>query len=214
MTSLITHLLSVPGWFAVLVVFLLPALESSVFLGFVVPGELALLLGGVVASQGHVPVAAVAAAGIVGAITGDAIGYLVGRRWGRRILDSTVGRFVGAARLDRAEHALSTRGGWTVFVGRFTVALRVLVPGLAGMGRMPYRRFVVFNVAGAVLWGGALVAVGYFAGATWQHVAHLISNAGLAATAAVVVVLVGRHVLRNRRRRTTVGIVTEGGRGR
>jgi len=205
MTTLITHLLSVPGWLVVLVVFLLPALESSVFLGFVFPGELALVLGGVVAGQGHAPVALVAAAGIAGAIAGDGVGYLVGRHWGRRILDSTVGRFVRADRLDRAEHALSERGGWAVLVGRFTVALRVLVPGLAGMGRMPYRRFVVANVAGAVLWGTAMVAAGYLAGSSWQHVAHLVSNAGLVVTAVVVAALLGRHALHRHRGRTTVG---------
>ncbi|KAB2812706.1 DedA family protein [Pimelobacter simplex] len=204
MTTFVEHLLSVPGWLALVVVFLLPALESSVFLGFVVPGELALLLGGVVAGQGHLPVVAVAAAGIGGAISGDAIGYVVGRRWGRRILDSVLGRFVRPDRLDRAEHALSTRGGWTVLLGRFTVALRVLVPGLAGMGRMPYRRFALFNVLGAVLWGGAMVAAGYLAGASWQHVAHLVSTAGLVVTAAVVVLLLAWHALHGRRRRTTV----------
>lgn len=204
MTSLVAHLLSVPAWLAVLLVFLLPALESSVFLGFVVPGELALLLGGVVAGQGHAPVALVAAAGIVGAIAGDAIGYVVGRRWGRRLLDSVLGRFVRADRLDRAEHALTRRGGWTVLLGRFTVALRVLVPGLAGMSRMPYRRFALFNVAGAVLWGGAMVLAGYLAGSSWQHVASQVSNAGLAVTGVVVAALLVRHLL-SRRHRTTVG---------
>ncbi|TQK73293.1 DedA family protein [Nocardioides sp. SLBN-35] len=200
MTALVEHLLAVPAWLAVVVVFLLPALESSVFLGFVFPGELALLLGGVVAGQGHVPVAVVAAAGIAGAAAGDTVGYLVGKRWGRRILDSTVGRFVRADRLDRAEHALSRRGGWAVLVGRFTVALRVLVPGLAGMGRMPYRRFLLANLTGAVLWGGMMVAAGYLAGSSWQHVAHQLSNAGLVLTGVVLAFLVGRHVLARHRR--------------
>ncbi len=205
MSGLIAHLLNVPTWLAVLVVFLLPALESSVFLGFVVPGELALLLGGVIAGQGHAPVALIAAAGIGGAIVGDAVGYVVGRRWGRRILDGMFSRFIRAHHLDKAEHALSDRGGWAVLVGRFTVALRVLVPGLAGMGRMPYRRFAVFNITGAVLWGGLMVTLGYLAGANWQHVAHLVSNAGLAVTLTIVALLVGRHLLRRRRAVTTVG---------
>ncbi|MBM7516943.1 DedA family protein [Nocardioides nitrophenolicus] len=204
MTALVEHLLAVPAWLAVVVVFLLPALESSVFLGFVFPGELALLLGGVVAGQGHVPVAAVAAAGIAGAAVGDSVGYVVGKRWGRRILGSTVGRFVRADRLDKAEHALSRRGGWAVLIGRFTVALRVLVPGLAGMSRMPYRRFLLANLTGAVLWGGAMVAAGYLAGSSWQQVAHQISDAGLVLTGAVLAFLVGRHLIgRLRRGHTT-----------
>jgi membrane protein DedA with SNARE-associated domain len=204
-TGLLQHLFVLPAWLAVVVVFVMPALESSVFLGFVFPGELALLLGGVIAGQGHVPVGAVAAAGIAGAAAGDTVGYLVGRRWGRRILDSTVGRFVRAERLDQAEHALSRRGGWAVLVGRFTVALRVLVPGLAGMGRMPYRRFLLANLTGAVLWGGMMVAAGYLAGSSWQRVAHQLSNAGLVLTGGVVALVVGRRVLGRLRRgaRTT-----------
>ncbi|GAA3659156.1 DedA family protein [Nocardioides ginsengisoli] len=201
MTALIEHLLTVPTWLAVLAVFVLPALESSIFLGFVFPGEIALLLGGVLAGQGHAPVVLIGAAGIAGAIVGDAIGYVVGRRWGRRILDSAVGRFIKPQHLDKAEHALSDRGGWAVLVGRFTVALRVLVPGLAGMGRMPYPRFALSNVAGAIVWGSIMVTVGYLAGASWRHAQHLVSIGGIAFTVGIVVVLIVRHV---HRRRTTV----------
>jgi membrane protein DedA with SNARE-associated domain len=200
LTGLVQHLLATPGWVALLVVFALPALESSAFLGFVFPGEMAVLLGGVAASQGHVPLAGVIAAGVGGAVAGDAVGYLVGRRWGRRILDSALGRFVKAEHLDRAEHALGRRGGWAVFGGRFTVALRVLIPGLAGMAGMPYRRFAAANIAGGTLWGATMVLAGYLAGSSWHTVGHYISWAGLDITAAVVAVLVTGVALRRRRR--------------
>lgn len=196
MSGLVAHLLGLPAWLALLVVFGLPALEASAFVGFVFPGETALLIGGVLAGQGHLPLAAVLAAGIGGAATGDTLGYLAGRRWGRRILDSTLGRFVRAEHLDRAELALARRGGWTVFVGRFTVALRVLIPGLAGMARMRYRTFAAFNVAGAVLWGGLMVLAGYLAGTSWHAVAHLLSGAGLALAGVLVAALVAGHLLR------------------
>lgn len=201
MTALLEHLLTVPLWLAALAVFLLPALESSIFLGFVVPGEIAVVLGGVLAGQGHAPVVLIGAAGIAGAIAGDAIGYVVGRRWGRRILDSALGRFIRSEHLDKAEHAVGDRGGWAVLVGRFTVALRVLVPGLAGMGRMPYPRFALYNVVGAIVWGSVMVGIGFFAGASWHHAQHLVSLGGLAFTATIVVALIGRHLYR---RRTTV----------
>ncbi|GAA1966990.1 hypothetical protein GCM10009798_29150 [Nocardioides panacihumi] len=191
MSAIVAHLLSTPVWLTLLVVFALPALESSAFLGFVFPGELALLLGGVAAGQGHVPLAGVLAAGVAGAVAGDAVGYVVGRRWGRRILDSTMGRFVKAEHLDRAENALGRRGGLAVLLGRFTVALRVLIPGLAGMGRMPFRRFAVFNVLGAVAWGGLVVVAGDLAGSNWHTVEHLVTGIGGAMTALVVAVLVG-----------------------
>lgn len=205
MTAIIAHLLLLPAWLALIVVFALPALESSVFLGFVFPGEIALILGGVVAGRGHVAVAGVLAAGIGGAIAGDAVGYLVGRRWGGRILDSTVGRFVKAEHLVQARAALARRGGLAVLLGRFTVALRVLIPGLAGMADMPYRRFAVFNITGAVLWGGLMVIVGYLAGNNWQRVAHLISSVGLGATLAAVAVTGGVLLLRHRQRRRVAG---------
>lgn len=199
-TGLIEHLLTTPVWVTLLAVFALPALESSAFLGFVFPGEMAVLLGGVAAGQGHVPLAAVLTAGVCGAIGGDAVGYVVGRRWGRRILDSTLGRFVKAEHLDRAERALSRRGGWAVFGGRFTVALRVMIPGLAGMARMPFRRFAFANATGGALWGSAVGLAGYLAGNSWHTVGHYISVAGVGITAGVIALLLAGRVLRRRAR--------------
>jgi membrane protein DedA with SNARE-associated domain len=202
MTGFLDQLLATPAWLVLLVVFALPALESSAFLGFLFPGETAVLLGGVAAGQGHLPLAAVAAAGIAGAVLGDAIGFQVGRRWGRRLLDSTLGRFVDARHLDRGERALRRGGVWAVFLGRFTAALRVLIPGLAGMAGMRPRRFLAANVAGGAAWGVLVATAGYLAGNSWHTVAHYLSGAGLALTAAAVGALVvfhlGRVLLRGR----------------
>lgn len=215
MTALIEHLLATPAWLAMLVVFAVPALESSAFLGFIFPGEMAALLGGVVASHGHVPLAGVMAAGIGGAIAGDAIGYLIGRRWGRRVLDSTLGRLINAEHLDRAESALFRHGSWAVFLGRFTVALRVMIPGLAGMARMPYRRFAIANVTGGALWGATTVLAGYLAGNSWHTVAHYISVVGIGATLGVIAMLFIARAIRRRRIRvgdeiSPAGLVAEG----
>jgi membrane-associated protein len=188
-SGLVELLLSTPAWLAVLVVFALPALESSAFLGFVIPGETAALLGGVAASQGHAPLVAVLAAAVGGAIAGDAVGYLVGRRWGRRLLDGTFGRFIRVQHLDRAESVLARRGALAVFLGRFTVALRVMIPGLAGMAGMPYRRFAAANISGGALWGVAVVIAGYLAGNSWHTVGHVISLGGIGVTLAVIALL-------------------------
>lgn len=192
-------ILALPAWLALVAVFALPALEASAFVGFVFPGETALVLGGVLASRGHLPLGAVLAAGIGGAIIGDTVGYVIGRRWGRRILSSTMGRFVKQEHYDKAERALARWGGWTVFIGRFTAALRVLVPGLAGIGHMPYRRFLAFNVAGGAIWGALAVLLGYFAGSQWHRIAHLFSTGGMI-LAAVVVAGVAVLWLRHRRK--------------
>src|SRR2546423_5485101 len=128
-------ILGLHGWAALVVVFLLPALESSAFVGFVFPGEIGVLLGGVLASQHKVGLGAVFVAGVAGAVVGDSIGYEVGQRWGRRLLRGSVGRFVKADHLDRAEQYLQRRGGTAVVFGRFTAALPVLIPGMAGHAR-------------------------------------------------------------------------------
>ena len=196
MSTIASHMLALPPWVALLVVFALPALESSAFIGFIFPGEIALILGGVMAYEGNVSLGAVIAAGIAGAIVGDSVGYAVGRRYGRRLLDGTVGRFVKSSHLDRAETYLAERGGRAVFFGRFTAALRVMIPGLAGMSGLRYRTFLTFNVASGVAWGTMSVLLGYLGGSSWRHVEHVASRIGLAALAAVVVALLGGFLLR------------------
>ena len=195
-------ILSLDGWVALTIVFLVPALESSAFLGFVFPGEIAVLLGGVLASHGQVPLPAVIVAAVAGAIVGDTIGYFVGRRWGHQILRGA-GRRVPFLRhriddhLESARAYLKRRGGVAVFLGRFTAALRVMVPGLAGMAEMSYGKFAFYNVLGGAVWGTAFVLLGYFAGATWQRVAGDAGKIGLGLLILVVVGLVAGRVLRN-----------------
>src|SRR5438445_569711 len=170
------RILSLDSSVALAIVFLVPALEASAFLGFVFPGEIAVILGGVLAFNGGSALPAVMAAAVAGAIVGDTSGYFVGRRWGRQILRG-VGRRVPFLRhridehLESAQAYLRRRGGTAVFFGRFTAALRVMVPGLAGMAKVPYGQFLFYNAAGGLLWGTGFVLLGYFAGAAWKRVA-------------------------------------------
>jgi membrane protein DedA with SNARE-associated domain/membrane-associated phospholipid phosphatase len=177
------YILGLHGWVALAVVFAVPLLESSTFLGFLFPGEIAVLLGGVLAFHHRIDLAAVLAAAVSGAILGDSAGYAVGRRFGRRLLEGAFGRFLRRKHLDRAERYLAQRGGKAVFFGRFTAALRVLIPGLAGMARMPYRTFVFYNVTGGAIWATGMALIGYLAGASWQRAAHLATRVGLVALA-------------------------------
>ena len=199
--SIARHILGLPGWAALVIVFAVPLLESSAFVGFVFPGEIAVLLGGVLAFQHRVSLAAVLVAAIAGAILGDTIGYWVGRRYGRRLLSGRVGRLVKQEHRDRAEHYLAQRGGKAVFLGRFTAALRVMIPGLAGMARMHYRTFVGYNVAGGAAWATGMVLLGYLAGASWQKAAHWASRIGLALLALIVLGFALRLAARATRRR-------------
>jgi hypothetical protein len=115
MGQLATGLLSLSGWAALALVFMLPALEAPAFLGLVLPGELALLLGGVLASQDRIPLVAALAVGVAGALAGDSAGYWIGRHWGPRLLTSGLGRRVGPARLHTVEGLLlrAAAGPWS-----------------------------------------------------------------------------------------------------
>ena len=94
MSSVADGILHLHGWAAAAVIFSVPALESSAFLGFIFPGEVAVLLAGVLAYQGKISLPAAIAAAVAGAILGDTIGFEVGKRWGRSILLGTLGRVV------------------------------------------------------------------------------------------------------------------------
>jgi membrane protein DedA with SNARE-associated domain len=184
MGQLAEALLSLSGVAALAFLFTLPALEAPAFLGLILPGEVALLLGGVLASQGRIPLPAALAVGIAGALAGDSAGYWIGRRWGPRLLASRLGRRVGPARLHRVESVL-LRGGWALLIGRCTAGVRVVLPGLAGMLGLRYRTFALWTGVAATVWAVAHVLLGYVAGAGWRHVHHLSGRVGIALLLAV-----------------------------
>ena len=198
MSSIADKILMLPPALALLLVFALPALEASAFVGFVVPGEIGVILGGVLANQHKLPLWAALVAGIAGAIVGDSIGYEVGRRYGNKLLKKLPDRIIKPEHLEKAEKAVRRNGGKAVFIGRFTAALRVLVPGMSGMSGIPYGSFVAWNAAGGLIWATAFVLLGYAAGSQYERVAHNGTLAGLALLA-VVAVVVAVKVVRSRR---------------
>src|SRR3954469_21313132 len=129
MSHLADKILLLPPALALLLVFALPALEASAFVGFLVPGEIGVLLGGVLANQHKLPLWAVLVCGVAGAIIGDSVGYSVGKRYGEALLSKIPNRILKDESLHKAEESIRHNGGKAVFVGRFTTALRVLVPG-------------------------------------------------------------------------------------
>jgi undecaprenyl-diphosphatase len=196
-------LVSVPTWAVYLAVFAFPFLEASIFLGFVFPGETALVLGGVLAAQGRLNVVAVIAVAIVGAISGDAIGYAIGRRFGPGLQASRLGQVVGDQRWQATERFLQRRGAPAVFFGRFTALLRALVPSAAGMARLPYRKFALWNAVGGSTWAAAFVLAGYLAGESYRRVERYLGRGALVLTAALVVAFVTVHLVRKRRASAT-----------
>ncbi|HET8615497.1 MAG TPA: DedA family protein [Actinomycetales bacterium] len=198
MTGFLDGLLNAPTWIVLVLVGLIVFAEDALFVGFVLPGETAAILGGVAASRGHVPLAAVLAVVIAGAVIGDSVGYEVGRQLGTRILRWRLLE-KRRERIDAARDFLARRGGTAVFLGRWTAFFRAVMPALAGTARMPYRRFLAFNVAGGVPWSVTVVLVGYLAGASYARIEKLLGRGAALVVAAVVVVAVVVWQLRRRR---------------
>lgn len=178
---------------ALLLVFLLPALEASAFLGVVLPGEIGVVLGGVLANQHKLSLPAVLVAAVLGAVIGDTIGYWVGKRWGEAILDKIPNRILKPEHLQRSEETIRNYGGRAVFVGRFTAALRALIPGMAGMSRVRYRKFLLWNALGGLIWATGFVLIGYLAGSQYKRIEKYANYIGLVALVAIIVFLVVRH---------------------
>jgi membrane-associated protein len=171
--------------------------EDALFVGFVVPGETAAVLGGVAASIGHVQLPIVIIVVVAAAIIGDSVGYEVGARFGPRLLN------IGLLRkreksLQNARELLARRGGTAVFLGRFIAFFRAVMPALAGIAHMPYRRFLAFNAAGGLTWGLGSVLLGYLAGDSYSAVEKVAGRA--TAIGVAVIAIIALVVWRIRRR--------------
>jgi membrane-associated protein len=197
-TALIGHVLSTPAIVVYLVVGGLVFAEDALFVGFVLPGETAAILGGVDAARHHVALWLLLVIVVVAEIVGDSVGYEIGRRFGSRVLAFRALRR-HAARIDDARAVLARRGGWAVFFGRAVAFFRAVMPALAGVARMPYRRFLVFNAAGGLVWGSGAVLVGYLAGNSYAKVETMIGRGSAVVLAALVIVAVAVWHVRRRR---------------
>jgi membrane protein DedA with SNARE-associated domain len=165
--------------------FVVVMLESF---GIPLPGETALILFGVLASQGHSSIAAVIAVAAVAAIVGDNLGYwLIGRLGGRALFQRNRWLKRWSDRLlPRAERIMHRHGGKTVFFGRFIAILRFTAAWVAGLGRMPWWRFLFWNAAGGIVWATTFGLVAYYGG---KAVADAIARYGLYAAAGAVVLI-------------------------
>ena len=152
-TSLIVDpLLTLHGAPAYALVAALVFAEAALFVGFVLPGETAVILGGVLAYQHSVSLSLMAGIVVLAAVLGDTVGFEMGRRYGDRILGLRIFAKHQAA-LDSCRARLVRVGGRAAFLARFTAFLRAVMPGLAGTVGMPYRRFLAWNAAGGLIWG-------------------------------------------------------------
>ena len=194
MPSWLTDLFARYGYF---VVFFGVLLENA---GVPVPGETLLLAGAALSRFGHLSIVWVVTIAIAGAVLGDNIGFLIGRRGGRRLLERH-GRMLGLtqARLDQFDRFFARHGAKTVFIARFVTGLRVVGAVLAGASTLDWSRFLLFNAAGAVAWASTFGAVGYALGYSWETIERWIGHLGLVLLVVLAVGLV-LVAVRSRRR--------------
>jgi undecaprenyl-diphosphatase len=201
------RILSLIEHYGYLIVLFGVMLEST---GVPLPGETILLAAGVLVQCGHLDLGDTIAFGILGAVVGDQIGYWVGRaggrpfvlRWGRYL-------FITPERLGRAEAFFERHGGKAVFLARFFSGFRVFGALVAGISRMRWLVFLIYNALGGVVWATAVVLVGYFLGSSLALVERWLGRATLL-LAAVVALAVGfylayRWAARNRARLVSWG---------
>lgn len=186
MQAFFDGLLNASPLLVAMVVFALVFAEDALFIGFVIPGETAAVVGGVIAGKGGIPLGTMIAVVVSAAILGDTAGYAIGKRFGPRLISR---RIFDRKRpqLEKAQELLRRRGGPAIFLGRFTAFFRAVMPALAGLSGMPYRRFALWNIAGGVLWGSLFVILGYLAGNLYDQVAHIAGSAAAVVVAAVAV---------------------------
>ena len=169
-------------------------LETGAFVGLIAPGEFTVVFGGVVAGQGKIDVVALLAIVWAAAVAGDVTSYVLGRRLGRQFLVRHGPRVkITEARLEQVEDFFHRHGGPTILVGRFIGLVRALAPFIAGASRMPFRRFIPYDVIAAGVWSATFVLLGYV---FWRsfHEVIAIAKQGAFAFGTVVVVLVGAVV--------------------
>lgn len=174
-----------------LIIFVAMFLENASGIGSLFPGDTILILGGYFVHGTPINLGWLIFVGVLGAILGDNLSYLVGRKGGRKILTWLEFRWPWLyRRLDDAERYFDRHGGKTVLFGRNIAVVRTYIPLLAGIGKMPYRKFFLYNVVGSGGQVAAFILIGYFFGQYRDFIEGLIRNTGFVVVALIALVAV------------------------
>jgi membrane-associated protein len=172
--------------------------ESGLFFGFFLPGDSLLFTLGLLASQGQLNLSTLLILGIIGAITGDSVGYAFGRRVGPRLFKREEGLLFKRDNLQKAQEFYEKHGVKTIVLARFTPIIRTFAPIVAGAANMHYPTFLVFNVIGGVAWITSMTVFGYLLGQQIPEGSHY-------STLIVILIIIASlipsimHVVKSRR---------------
>lgn len=151
--------------FGMLGVLAIVFVESGLLIGFLLPGDSLLFTAGLLSANGTLPDLWVLLVTIpIAAIAGDQVGYAIGRKAGPSVFKRPDSRFFREEYVERSREFFDRYGARTIVIARFVPIVRTLAPVMAGVSRMNYRTFVVFNVIGGLAWGLSITTLGYFLG--------------------------------------------------
>ena len=170
--------------------------DRSAFLGLIVPGDVVLALGGVFAAKGDLSLPYVIAVGAVAGLMGESVGFWLGNRHGRRLLQKIPVLRRWASDLSKAEDYFRRNGGRTVFIGRYVSVAGTFLPFVAGMSNMRYRRFLLFDIPSVVIWAIGVSLLGYFLEHQIGTIDTVLSRFGWGLLAVIVLFFGGRFVYR------------------
>lgn len=170
-----------------LLIFLIISAESGMFVGFFFPGDTLLLTAGIFAAQNKLDLASVMLVVAVAAIIGDNVGYQIGKRYGPKLFSKPDGIFFRQAYVQRAEEFYEKWGSKTMLIAHFVPVVRTFAPPVAGVGKMNYKQFVIYDAIGDIAWAVIVTLIGYWFGTKIPNIDHYI----LFAVALVMVVVLG-----------------------
>ena len=156
-------IIDVYGIWTYLILFVIICCETGLVLFPYLPGDSLLFIGGALAGAGFLNVVILIVTLIAAAVIGDSINYWIGHTLGMKVLEKKYS-FVKREHLEKTEEYFTRYGGLTIVIARFMPLIRTFAPFLAGVGKMSYRWFFVYNVCGAVMWICAFILAGYFFG--------------------------------------------------
>jgi membrane-associated protein len=138
--------------------------ESGLLIGFFLPGDTLLVTAGLLASQGKLNFPVILVGCFVAAVTGDQVGYLFGSRVGPTLFRRPDSRIFKQENIDKARAYFERYGAKTILLARFVPVVRTFAPIVAGVGNMPYRIFITYNVLGGLCWAVGITSIGYALG--------------------------------------------------
>ncbi|MBI2337729.1 VTT domain-containing protein [Candidatus Daviesbacteria bacterium] len=175
-------------------VFAIVFLESGMMIGFFFPGDSLLFTAGFLASQGVLDIKFLVAGSFIFAVLGDSVGYYIGQKFGRKLFNKEKSIWFHKNHLERAQKFYEKHGSKTIILARFVPVIRAFAPVVAGVGLMQYKKFVMFNLIGGILWAIAIPILGFYLGSLIPDVdKYLLPIIGLIIFASILPVL--HHIL-------------------